>query len=116
MPARVLVAIGSAFPTSSPQSFIMAAVTEWFVLRFSASAERDPVPDLVLFTIGGFDRDTASHPEWTMLTPRRIFNYDNGLLEFGHHYLSALIVRDHQSTRWAVARFFDSNIPSFPVI
>lgn len=94
----------------------MATVTKRFILRSSAPTEGDAVSDLVQFDVGGFDRDASSHPERPVLTLWRIFNDDNGLVEFGLNRLPAFIIRDHQPTRGAVARFFYCNVPSFLVL
>lgn len=77
-------------------SFNMTAIAERFVLQSSAPAEGDPVPDFVPFAIDGFNWDASAHPERPVLTPRRIFDNNNGLIEFELHYLPAFIVRDHQ--------------------
>lgn len=89
----------------------MAAVTERLVLRSSAPAEGNPVPDLVPFSVGGFYGDAASHPERPVLISGRVFNNYNGFIQFRLDRLAAFIISDYQPTRGAVARFFYGYVP-----
>ena len=95
-----------AGPAAEGENLDMAAVTKRLILRSSAPAEGDAVADLVRFTVSGFDRDASSHPERPVLTPWRVFNNDNGLIEFGLNRLPAFVIRNHQPTRGAVACFY----------
>ena len=55
----------------------MTPIAEWFISGFPTSAESGPIPDLILFAIGRFYRDTAAYPKRTVLVAVRPFLDNN---------------------------------------
>ena len=75
----------------------MAAVTEWFIVRFSAAAQGYAVPDFIDMTIGRFNRDTAPHPEWAVFTPWGVLYDHDGFFKCGFKRLPAFFIPDDQA-------------------
>src|SRR5208283_1907085 len=94
----------------------MTPVTERFVFRLPAPAERDPVPDLVRFAIGRYHRYTAPDPEWSVFTAWRVLDDDNGFFQVRLNYLSGRFVVEDQPPRRAVAALLDGDVPGISII
>ena len=88
----------------------MTPVTERFVSRLPAPAEREPVSDGILFPVSRDYRNTATNPERTMLPLRGILNDDNGLLQCRLDGLVGLLILNDEPAGWAVAGFFDCGL------
>jgi hypothetical protein len=72
----------------------MAAVAERFIAGFSAPAEGEPVPDREGFTVSRYHRNTATNPEWPVLSLCRILDNNNGLLQCRLNGLAGLQIPD----------------------
>lgn len=90
--------IGPLRPAAEGARLEMAAVTKRFIPRFSAPAESDAVSYLVQFAVGGFNWNAPPHPKRPVFISWRVFDNNNGLIEFWLYRLAAFIIRDHQPT------------------
>src|SRR5512138_38759 len=88
----------------------MAPVTERFVVRPSAPAQRHPVPDGIRFPVSRNNRDAATYPDRPVLTACRVFNEDYGLLQLRLNGRSGLPVFEDKAAGRAVACLFYSLI------
>ena len=93
----------------------MTAVTERFVVRFSATAQGYAVPDFIDMTIRRFNRNTATHPERAMFTPWGILNDHDGFFKFGFKCLSGLFIPDNKAPGRTVSCLFNRNFPGLTI-
>ena len=92
----------------------MTGIAKWFVRALAATAQRDPISDLVGLAVRGFHGDTASHPDGAHVICLRINHQPDRRFQSGFNGHS-LLVPDYQPSRGAVAGLFDGSLPGFRI-
>jgi len=85
----------------------MAAIAEWFIVGFSAAAQRHAIANFVGSTIGGGDRDPTADPERAPCFNIGVFDQNDGWFKGRFYWFPGLFVIDDEATGRAICCFFD---------